>query len=207
MARPTREEPVASVLSLTLRGLLGRIRPDREPPEAGLPEPPAPEPMSLALALALDRLRRGGALGPEDQAELLAAAERLAATQAVDLTAADLMSASPQTLAPGADWRAMSAEFVQHGRKTLPVVDPQGQFLGLIALQSLLRPGAQGLTARHLLQAAPALRPEAPFAEVLAGLVPGDRGLLPVVAEDGRLLGLITRTDVMAGLILAMVHS
>lgn len=202
MAGPKHETPVVSQL---LRQVLGRLWPGRAAPVAEAAADPAPLPMSLPLALALDRLRRGGALTPEDQAQLIETAAELAARQAADLTAADLMSAPVATVSPEADWRALAAAFVAQDVQSLPVADPQGRFLGLIAVSLLLRPGAQGLGARHLMQASTSLPPEAGFAEVLEALASGEAPVLPVVADDGTISGMITRTDIMAGLILAMV--
>lgn len=175
------------------------------------PAPPASErrlaPTPLALAAALDRLRLGENLGVEDLAQLIETAEEIAVDQRLGLSAADIMSSNPVSVGPEADWRALSALFVQHGFRSLPVVDGLGRCAGLISIQAILRPGAQGLVARHLVQEVASLPPEARLADLLPPLARGQQPAVPVVGEDGRLLGIITRSDIVAALVHAMSHS
>lgn len=178
-------------------------------PAAAQPAAPAvPErrlaPTPLALAAALDRLRLGEILGVEDLAQLIETAEETAVSQSVGLTAADIMTPDPVTVGPEADWRSISALFVQHGFRSLPVVTAQGGFAGMISVQSILRPGAQGLAARHLLQEGASVPPGAGLADLLPPLAQGHRPALPVVAQDGSLVGIITRSDIVAALVHAM---
>lgn len=172
--------------------------------------PPAPErrlaPTPLALASALDRLRLGTILGVEDLAQLIETAEETVVSQSVGLSAADIMTPDPVTVRPEADWRALSALFVQHGFRSIPVVDTLGRFVGLITVQDILRPGAQGLTARHLLDVTDILPPGAQLADLLPPLAQGHQPALPVVDADGILLGIITRSDIVAALVHAMSH-
>ena len=179
-------------------------------PEAAKPAAPEPArrhlPTPLALAAALDRLRLGANLGVDDLAQLIETAEALTASQSLALTAAQMMTAHPVSVRPEADWRALAALFVQHGFRNLPVVDPQARFLGLIPVQSLLRPGAQGLTAAHLLQEVTALVPDATLADLLPPLAQGRQTCLPILGDDGRLSGLITRSDIVAALVHAIAH-
>ncbi len=163
-------------------------------------------PTPLVLAAALDRLRLGAILGVADLAQLIETAEETVASQSVGLCAADIMTPDPVTVSPEADWRVLSALFVQHGFRSLPVVDAQGRFAGLVSVQAILRPGAQGLTARHLAQDTVALLPEARLADLLPPLAQGHQPALPVVDEDGRLVGVITRSDIVAALVHAMSH-
>ncbi len=174
-----------------------------QPPASAVPERRlAPTP--LALAAALDRLRLGEILGVEDLAQLIETAEETAASQSVGLTAADVMTPDPVTVGPEADWRVLSALFVQHGFRSLPVVTAQGRFAGMISVQAILRPGAQGLAARHLLQDSASVGPEASLADLLPPLAQGHQPALPVVEEDGSLRGIITRSDIVAALVHAM---
>lgn len=173
--------------------------------------PPAPPerrlaPTPLVLAAALDRLRLGAILGVDDLAQLIETAEETSVSQSVGLTAGEIMTADLVIAKPEADWRALSALFVQHGFRSLPVVDAQGLFLGLISVQSILRPGAQGLVARHLAEAMTGVPPEARLADLLPPLAQGHQPALPVVDAQGRLAGIITRSDIVAALVHAMSH-
>jgi CBS domain-containing membrane protein len=148
----------------------------------------------------------GEILGVEDLARLIETAEATEVSPAVGLSAGDIMTPDPVTVGPEADWRALSALFVQHGFRSLPVVDGLGRFLGLISVQTILRPGAQGLVARHLAQEVTSLPPEARLPDLLPSLAQGHQPALPVVDEDGSLVGIITRSDIVAALVHAMSH-
>ena len=163
-------------------------------------------PTPLALAAALDRLRLGANLGVDDLAHLIETAETMTVSQSVGLTAARIMTADPVTVSPQADWRTLSALFVQHGFRSLPVVDDLDRFLGLIPVQAVLRPGAQGLSARHLLEPTAALPPEATLADLLQPLAQGRQIAVPVVDAAGILTGIVTRSDIVAALVHAMAH-
>ncbi len=163
--------------------------------------PDGPRDMSpLVLAAALDRLRLGATLGVDDLGHLITLAEQIAADHGLGLTAAAMMTQDPVTLSPEADWRTMSALFVQHGFRCLPVAGGQNQFLGLIPVHILLRPGAQGLSAKHLLQQVACLSPEATLAQLLPCFAQGRQTAVPILT-DGALTGIITRSDILAALV------
>jgi len=107
---------------------------------------------------------------------------------------------------------------VAHGVNALPVVAPDGSVLGVVGIKDVLRsplPSLHGaLLTRHQrlddrartlpsvrvdeVMARPAITvgPEASAADVTATMV--NRGIHPlVVVEDGRLLGVIGRADVV----------
>lgn len=164
-------------------------------------------PTPLALASALDRMRMDANLGVEDLAELIEAAEEAAVSQSLRLDADRIMTADPITVLPQTDWQSLSALFVEHGYRTLPVVDGYGRFEGLIPVQAMLRPGAGDLNAGNLADPVATLYPDASLADILPPLAQGRQTCLPVVAHDGSLVGLITRSDVMAALIHAQSHA
>lgn len=183
-----------------------RSYPFRHVPAATPPPELRQIPRPKALAEALDRLRLGEILGVDDLAHLIETAEETEVSQSVGLRAADIMTPDPVTVETDADWRELSALFVQYGFRSLPVVDGLGRFVGLISVQGILRPGAQGLVARHLLHEAASQPPEATLADLLPPLAQGHQPALPVVAEDGTLVGVITRSDIVAALVHAMSH-
>lgn len=165
------------------------------------PAPPSP----LVLAAALSRLRLEGTLGTEDLAHLIQTAETLVPRPA--LTAARIMTPEPISLVAQDGWREIADLFVRQGSRNLPVVDGLNRFLGLIPVTVILRPGAQGLTARHLMDTGVATAtPDTPFAALLPPLAKGGQTCLPVLEEDGTLCGLITRSDIVAALVHAMAH-
>jgi CBS domain-containing membrane protein len=172
--------------------------------------PPAPPiehhaPSPLVLAKALGQLRLEGTLGVDDLSRLIETAEALAPHH--DLTASEIMSPDPVTIGPDADWRQMAALFVELGSRYLPVVDGLNRFLGLVRMQAILRPGAQGLTARHLVEdGLVTTTPGAELHDLLPALADGDQTCLPVLEADGSLCGIITRTDIVAALVHATPH-
>ncbi len=180
-------------------------------PSRPAPAPaPSPErrhaPTPLALAAALDRLRLGANLGVDDLAQLIETAETMVVSQEIGLSAAEIMTSDPVTVRPESDWRSLAALVVEHGFRSLPVTDELGRYLGLVPVAFLLRPGAQGLTARHLMETVAAQSPEATLADILPPLAQGRQVALPVVEADGALAGIITRSDIVASLVHAMAH-
>ena len=176
-----------------------RSYPLRREPEPMAPGPERHVPSPLVLAAALDRRQLGGSV--EDVARLIETAEEISAGHPLGLVAETIMSAAPVTVGPAADWRVLSALFVDQGFRNLPVVDAENQFLGLIPLQTILRPGAQGLSARHLMQEAATCQPGATLAEVLTALVQGAQTVVPIVDADAVLVGMVTRSDIVAALV------
>lgn len=170
------------------------------PQPAPQPEPAAEPPSPMVLAAALARLRLEGTLGVDDLSRLIATAEMMAPHHR--LTAAEIMTPDPATLTPQADWREMSALFVARGCRNLPVVDGLNRLVGLVPLQVILRPGAQGLAARHLMQTEVATaEPQTPIEALLPPLVQGGQTCLPVLDQDGSLTGIITRSDLLSALV------
>lgn len=187
--------------------ITGRIYPFGSAHSAALPaaEPDHVLPSPLVLAAALGQLRLEGTLGVDDLARLIETAEALAPHPF--LTANGIMSKNPVAVGPMADWREMSALFVQHGVRNLAVVDGLNRFLGIVPVHVILRPGAQGLSARHLMQTDIATAdPKAALSDLLPALAHGGQTCLPVLDQDGSLCGLITRSDILASLVHATAN-
>lgn len=115
------------------------------------------------------------------------------------LTAADVMTPAPIAVPPVADWRKLTAVFTEHTFRALPVVDAQNHLLGMVPATLLLRPGASGLTAAHLMQHAPGVPPDATLSDLLTAFAVPDQSVLPIVSK-GTLVGVLTRTDLIAAL-------
>lgn len=177
------------------------------------PRPPLPGPVPDALAAPLpdhrltllhlhailDHLRPIGS-GPA-LAELLVMLDGLT----LPLTAAGIMTQQPITVTSEADWRRMTALVTQHNLHSLPVVDAEHRLIGVVPVAVLLRPGASGLTAAHLMQPAQSMPDSADLSELLAAFAKTGQTVLPIEA-DGTLVGVLTRTDLVAALIRALLH-
>jgi CBS domain-containing membrane protein len=192
---------LAGTTALVGAGLLwhrvsGRTYPFRQPPAATSPTPtPLP---AQGLAALLDRLRLTPNIGVGDLARLLSETDA-AAHPLANLTAARMMTHDPVTATPGTALPELARLFRSHGFKTLPITDAQGRYLGLIAQSALLGLTDATTTAAALATLVPSAPPEATAQQVLHHLAAGQAQAVPVV-HDGRLIGLITRTDVITRL-------
>lgn len=137
-----------------------------------------------------------------------AAAERLLQVLAEvgvgqPLTARDLMKtpvrAVPQDVSIGEAERLM----LRYGYSGLVVVDSGHRVVGVISQRDVEKARRHGLTHAPVkgVMSSPALTipPDLPLDEIQALMVERDIGRLPVV-EDGRLVGIVTRSDVLGRL-------
>ena len=135
------------------------------------------------------------------------------------LTVRDLMTERPRTTGPDLPLREAARELLDAGLAALPVVDEDGRLLGLLSERELMRHLLSteilaGPSGRHAGPAAQARRtvrdvmtrqvlcvaPEQSVAEVAALMTNKDVERLPVVRE-GRLVGFLTRGDIVRKLI------
>lgn len=153
------------------------------------------------LGRILSDMRLAANIGVEDLARLIGAAEAEATARHLGgLTAADVMSRDLVAAAPGDHPSKLTALFRAHGFKTLPVVAVDGTYLGVLSQADLLGIGDESEDADHLMSTAFATaRPETPIAAVLALLSDGAQQAVPVL-EGQRLVGLVTRTDMIGAL-------
>jgi len=206
---------VASVLLVALATLYnratGRVYPFRQPTDRS-PQGTADRAPGRRLGLSADhlsailqRLNLAANIGPEDLARLIGAAEAEATARRFGgLTCADLMARDLVTIGPDADIDTMTKLFRLHRVKSLPVIAADSTFLGLVRAIDLVaaqdRAGAATGTAAALLDGAvPTLAPDSPLAPLVALMADAHQQVVPVVSH-GRLLGLATRSDLIAGL-------
>ncbi|MDP4033256.1 MAG: HPP family protein [Pseudorhodobacter sp.] len=225
---------VSSVLLVVLATLYnrttGRVYPFRQPAERsplGTADRAPGRRLGLsaeALTAILQRLNLAANIGPEDLARLISAAEAEATARRFGgLTCADLMSRDLVTIPPDTSIDTMAGLFHRRRFKTLPVIDADGSFRGIVravdlvayqaqawvrvpqpglissALQ-VLRPKAEARDAAGIMTTTvPTLAPESPIAPLLLLMADGHQQAVPVV-QRGRLLGLITRSDLITGL-------
>ena len=194
-------------LGLVLVGVVwnravGRVYPFRQaaPSPHGTADP-APDRRHLpppgALAELLSRLRLEANIGVEDLTRLITAAEAEAATRPLaGLTARHLMSRDVITALPTTPLADLAAQFHTHRFKTLPMVDNAGRYRGLVSQEALVGRAGPHLAAVDLAHAAPDAAPDTPAAELVQRLADGREQAVPIV-ENGRLVGLVTRSDLI----------
>ena len=166
------------------------------------------------LAGILVRYRQSLNLGVEDLARLIAAAEVEAAGNRIGAgTVASIMSRDLVTVAPDTPLDEIAGLFVRHGFTSLPVVDRNGLFRGvifqlhLIARQAAapqrrrpLAPAPDRALARDIMDATPVTAaPATPVAALLVPLAISGTDAVPIL-DAGRLVGIVTQTDLIAAL-------
>ncbi|HRE44995.1 MAG TPA: HPP family protein [Terricaulis sp.] len=208
----------------------GRHYPFRQfsdPNPHGTQDHAAPERLGLSeaeLTDILSRYRQSLNLGVEDLARLIAAAELTAAGHRVSpQTAEHIMSRDLVTVAPETPLQDIVSMFILHGFTSLPVVDTDDRFVGVIFQLHLIasiqpREASSPQGSLGVLQAlgwAPKQRPL--YAADIMGAAPLSAkpdtliaALLPQLAENGvdavpildgqRIVGIVTQTDLIAAL-------
>jgi CBS domain-containing protein len=139
------------------------------------------------------------------------------------LTVRELMSARPLTTQPDIPLRDAARAMARSRVGALPVVDEDGRLLGMLSERELIRdllgtflqremlgssvrtPAAPGKDARRtvrdvMTRQVLCVSPEQPLAEAASLMVNKDVGRVPVV-QDGRLMGFLTRGDIVRKLI------
>jgi CBS domain-containing protein len=113
-------------------------------------------------------------------------------------TVGDLMVTAVITVHPDETVRDAHADMDMGGFRHLPVVDPRGRLVGILSdrdvLRALRRPKATTI-AEVMTRSPVTVRLDSP-AHVAAELMMDKKiSSLPVVDDDGHLVGLITQTD------------
>lgn len=218
------------VLAMLYARLTGRRYPFRQFDErnaVGTSDPAPMQRLGLSegeLTDLLDRYRQTFNMGVEDLARLIGAAELQAASHRTGpLTAADVMSRDLITVTAETPVAQVADLFRRHRCTSLPVVGPEDRFLGVIFQMHLierarddalrLNRGFGASMARMLDRsrdrppqaheimgvAGPRATPNMPIAALLPLMAEGTVDAVPVLAR-GRLLGIVTRTDLIAAL-------
>jgi len=119
-----------------------------------------------------------------------------------DIRCGDIMSRQLVTVSHGTPLATARALFGQHRIKALPVVDAAGGIVGIVTPADFTRPGAEQAET-----VGPIMTRQVRVASVdrhLADLIPlfGSTGHhhIPIVSPGGRLVGIITQSDVVAAL-------
>lgn len=167
---------------------------------------------SEELTDILMRYRQSFNLGVEDLARLIGAAQMQAATHRMTPTvAADIMSRDLVTVGPETSIAEITSLFEQHRFTSLPVETADHRYLGVIfqihlivrrkrIKTSILDGRRRLLRAQDVMEASgPLVVPSTPVAALVHLMAESETDAVPVV-EDGRIVGVVTRTDLLAAL-------
>lgn len=135
------------------------------------------------------------------------------------LAVGDIMTQRPRTATPETPLRDAALEMARAGISALPVIEDNSVIVGMLAERDLLRhllgsylqgdtphrPTPEGVNARRAVRDAMTrqvlcVSPEQPLAEVASLMINKDVEHVPVVRE-GRLVGFLTRGDIVRKLI------
>lgn len=112
-----------------------------------------------------------------------------------DLTCADIMSRDVVGIAPQASTEEARALLLAHNIRTLPVTAGDGTLMGTIGLRELASPAAH---VADVLSPAATTASDRPAFSLLPMLTDGRNHAVVVTDADGRVLGMITQTDLLA---------
>ncbi len=218
------------VIAILWHRLNGRVYPFRQPQAEGphaTADKAAQQRLGLdveELTQILAEYRQSANLGVEDLARLIAAAEQVAAGHALGvLTCGAIMSRDLITVRPEARASQLADLFRKHGFSSIPVVDDNGTLCGVVFQLDLIRRARRDAMRRKVgfgaamaairrdrvagvLRASevmttglPTVAPDTPASALLPLLADGGAEAVPVIAA-GRIVGIVTRTDLLSAL-------
>lgn len=148
---------------------------------------------------ALDDLGETFDIDREDLDRLLRRVEMHALSRFRGLPrCSDIMSRDIVRIDQHGEIETARALLLEHGIRTLPVVDRHNRLLGTVGLRELTR---AGLRVGDVMAAAYTARPDAPSVDLIAPLTDGRRHAVVIVDEAEQLLGLVTQSDLLAMLL------
>ncbi len=218
-------------IAIAFNSLTGKDYPHR-PPATAATHPIAPPPR-VSLGVTVGDLEKAIAqrdevisVDPVDLGDMLQRAEIIAFTRrSGDLTAASIMTRAVTTIGPGTSLRVALRLLRQKSIKALPVVDDTKRVVGILTQTDLLDKAdwgpstkAQGLSvlsrtdrplrgrARDVMTpVVSTIHPSMPIAMLIQLMLQSGHHHMPVVADDGTLVGVVTQTDVVSALFHANV--
>jgi acetoin utilization protein AcuB len=115
------------------------------------------------------------------------------------------MSAPPITVSYDTDYKTAIGLMQKHRIRRLPVVDARGALAGIVAERDLLLAADHYLSspvdvAQIMIRQVVTVGEETPVVDAATVMIERKIGGLPVVARSGRLLGIITETDLFKAL-------
>jgi CBS domain-containing membrane protein len=206
---------VLLVVGALVNNLTGRPYPHVAPP------PPAPQGTDPApservgvstadVTAAIARLDRGLDVLPGDVVALIRDAEAHALDRRLgQLRVGTLMARDVKSVLPGDTLYRARMVINQHHVKAVPVVDAEHRVVGIITVFDLFNRDIVEFDPVSKVMTTPVatVSEDTPVSDLVELMT--DRGLrnLPVVDRDGRLVGIITRTELVAVLHRALVGS
>ncbi|NPV28584.1 MAG: CBS domain-containing protein [Firmicutes bacterium] len=114
--------------------------------------------------------------------------------------ARDLMTTPVKTITPLTSLKEAGQVMLRYGHSGLPVVE-DGRLVGLISRRDVDRARQYGLehapVKGYMSRQIVAIHPETTLAEIQQLLVEYDVGRLPVLGQEGQILGIVSRSDVL----------
>ena len=115
-----------------------------------------------------------------------------------------MMSAPVKTIALESSLQDASHMLTRYNINVLPVIDEKQRLVGLISRQIIEKARHHGLNKQPVsayMTTDPAVvRPTTPLARIQNHIIAGNQRFLPVVDQRRRIVGAITRTDLMRAL-------
>lgn len=112
-------------------------------------------------------------------------------------TVAELMTPDPMTLAPGQTMARAAEEMRLSGIRHLPIVDRDGQLVGVLSDRDVLTADPDKRIADVMARDLMTIAPDAPAHEAAYLLLRRSIGCVPVVDAAGRLVGILTEFDLV----------
>lgn len=146
---------------------------------------------------------------------LLAAERRVIQRHFSPMTCSDIMSRDVVTIGPDASlgeaWRLL----IRHEVKAMPVVGENGQLIGIVSLHDFLvdngesGQGQKGFPGRRrqgrvqdiMTAGVMSARPDQHVVDLAAAFTDGGMHHLPVTGRDGKLVGMVTQSDLVSALL------
>lgn len=190
---------VLLIFGMVWHRLTGRVYPFRQPHETA----PAAQRFSPSdLAAILSRLRLDSNIGVADFARLLAAADEVARADArtEGLTCADAAHRSLPPLSPDTPLVEARQRMLDSRAYSLAVIDGAGHLVGVLSQSDLLRagPDMHDRSVGALMTCRPVSLPaRAPLRKALSVLAEGGWRAIPLTDDEGRLVAMLTRADLI----------
>ena len=120
----------------------------------------------------------------------------------------DIMTSHPVTIAPDQTLSDVQAVLTEERFRHLPAVDADGQLIGIVSDRDVLRHSSNPDASTSQLLVRDIITPRAFAASIdatiaeIAQLMLAERvGSLPILSASGALVGIVTTTDILKGLI------
>lgn len=116
------------------------------------------------------------------------------------MTCGQIMVSKLRTIAPNTPLSFAEATMVRHDIKALPVVDSNRKLMGLLRLDDTLKAEPSLPAGQVMRQTYARVKAKDSATELLPILAKGDRRHVMVIDEDGRLEGMVSKSDLMRAL-------